>query len=451
MRLTKIVATLGPASLSEDAIRGLWEAGASVFRLNCSHLSTVDLPLAISAVRQAAPDAAVLVDIQGPKLRFSPESVLLEEGSTVRFSLSDLGIDPKSDSHSRGIEIGHRVLMDDGRLETVVEGTSGEMLSLRVRRGGLLKHGKGINLPDTEVSGGVLSEKDIADLIVARELKVEIIAISFVQSPSDVDSVREIVGPGVLLFAKIERPQALKRIDAICAVSDGVMAARGDLGVETPYESVPAAQTMIALSALRSGVISICATEMLESMTTSSRPTRAEVADVSGAVRDGYDAVMLSGETAVGNHPSEAVRAMSRICEEAEKHVSMPNYFADKNPEAAAVTAAASALAKRISADLILSITLTGFSAQLLSSCRPDCPIVAATPGARKARQLNICRGVYPLVVQRDGDITSAVTTAMSTAKEQSLMKSGDTVVVCATRLNPRSDADTILLHREPQ
>ncbi|MEY3657099.1 MAG: hypothetical protein RL114_1457 [Actinomycetota bacterium] len=450
MRLTKIVATLGPASLSEDGIRSLWEAGASIFRLNCSHLSTEDLPDAVSLVRRAAPNAAVLVDIQGPKLRFIPETTELENGSLVQFSLADLGIEADSDSQSRGLVVGHRVLMDDGRFETVVEATNGNTLSLRVLRGGLLKHGKGINLPDTEVRGGVLSGKDVADLEVARDLNVEIIAISFVQAPSDVEAVREIVGPGVLLFAKIERPQALARIDAICAVSDGVMAARGDLGVETPYESVPVAQSKIALSALRSGVISICATEMLESMTTSSRPTRAEVADVSGAVRDGFDAVMLSGETAVGVNPSEAVKAMARICEEAEKHVSLPNYFADENPETAAVTAAATALAKRISADIILSITLTGFSAQLLSSCRPSCPIIAATPGAKKSRQLNICRGVYPITVQRDGDITSAVTAAMSTAKNEGLMKSGDTVVVCATRLNPNSDADTVLLHREP-
>lgn len=450
MRLTKIVATLGPASLSPDGIRSLWEAGASVFRLNCSHLATHDLPAAVSMVRQAAPDAAVLIDIQGPKLRFTPENTHLDEGSLVTFTLSDLGIDSDTDSQSRGVAIGHRVLMDDGRLETVVEELAGNTLGLRVRRGGPLKHGKGINLPDTEVRGGVLSDKDIADLKVARDLNVEIVAISFVQSPSDVEAVRDIVGPGVLLFAKIERPQALERIDAICAVSDGVMAARGDLGVETPYESVPAAQSKIALSALRAGVISICATEMLESMTTSSRPTRAEVADVSGAVRDGFDAVMLSGETAMGHNPSEAVRAMSRICEEAEKHVSMPNYFADQNPEAAAVTAAASALAKRISADLILSITLTGFSARLLSSCRPDCPVVAATPVAKNARQLNVCRGVFPLVVQRDSDITFAITAAMSIAKSTGLMKSGDTVVVCATRLNPNSDADTVLLHREP-
>jgi pyruvate kinase len=252
------------------------------------------------------------------------------------------------------------------------------------------------------------------------------------------------------VFAKIERPQALARIDEICAVSDGVMAARGDLGVEIPYESVPVAQTLIAQSALRHGVISICATEMLESMTTSSRPTRAEVADVSGAVRDGFDAVMLSGETAVGNHPAETVRAMGRICEESEKHVSMPNYFADQNPGAAAVTAAASALAKRTSASFILSISMTGFSARLMSSCRPSCPIVAVTPSSERARQLNVNRGVYPIVLERDKNFTTAVTQAIEVTKTVGILKEGDAIVVCASRLNPQSDADTILLHREP-
>ena len=449
MRLTKIVATLGPATSTPDGIRGLVDAGASVIRLNCSHLSTTQLSESIASVRAAAPGVAVLVDIQGPKLRFSHESTTLVTGESARFTLADLGIDSSGRGGSRGIEVGHRILMDDGRVETVVEDVDGEVLVVRVVSGGVVKTGKGVNLPDTEISGGVLSDKDLEDLRVAREAGAEIVAISFVQTPGDVTRVRELVGDNVLVFAKIERPQALERIDEICAVSDGVMAARGDLGVETPYEGVPAAQSRIALSALARGVISICATEMLESMITATRPTRAEVADVSGAVRDGFDAVMLSGETAVGAHPNEAVRAMARICEAAEARVSMPNYFADANPSAAAVTAAASALAKRISADLILSITFTGFSARLLASCRPSCAIVAATPGVDKARRLMICRGVYPLVVPRDGNITSAISTAVETARVAGLVESGDTIVVCASRLSPRSDADTILLHVE--
>ena len=450
MRLTKIVATLGPASLSFAGIQSLVAAGVSVFRLNCSHLSTQDLPLAISLVREAAPQTGIMVDIQGPKLRFAPMSLDLETGSSVSFRLSDLGIESSQGDDSRGLAIGHRILMDDGRIETVAEEITGDVFSLRVIRGGYLQQGKGVNLPDTEVRGSVLSQKDLDDLKVARDLGVEIVAVSFVQTPADVVGIRELVGEDIMVFAKIERPQALERIDEICAVSDGVMAARGDLGVETPYESVPAAQTRIALSALRHGVVSICATEMLESMTTSSRPTRAEVADVSGAVRDGFDAVMLSGETAVGLHPAEAVRAMARICEESEKHVAMPNYFADANPGAAAVTAAASALAKRTSAKFILSISLTGFSARLMASCRPSCPIVAITPSADRSRRLNVNRGVYPLVLERDRNFTSAVTSAIQLTKELNMLKSGDEIVVCASRLHPRSDADTILLHREP-
>jgi pyruvate kinase len=391
-----------------------------------------------------------MVDIQGPKMRFAPPSMELPDGALVELSLADIGVESHDSNDSRGLQPGNRVLMDDGRIETVVEHVTGNKFSLRVVHGGSLHHGKGVNLPDTELLGSVLSLKDRADLDMARHLNVEIVAVSFVQSASDVSAVREIVGDDILVFSKIERPQALARIDEICAVSDGVMAARGDLGVETPYESVPAAQTHIALTALRHGVVSICATEMLESMTTSSRPTRAEVADVSGAVRDGFDAVMLSGETAVGNHPSDTVRAMIRICEEAEKHVAMPNIFADENPEAAAVTAAASALAKRISADLILSITLTGYSARLLACCRPACPIVAITPDTHSARQLKVNRGVYPLVVKREGDLSSDVQSAIRESKKSGMLKRGDTVVVCASRLNPRSDADTVLLHVEP-
>ena len=450
MRLTKIVATLGPASLSVPVIQGLVEAGVSVFRLNCSHLSTEDLPRIISLVREAAPHAGIMMDVQGPKLRFAPATIELASGSIVTFNLSDLGIYVANSGDARGLEKGHRILMDDGRIETVVQHVNGAELSVQVVRGGLLQQGKGVNLPDTEVRGGLLSAKDVADLSVARDFGVEIVAVSFVQSPSDVASVRKIVGESILVFAKIERPQALARIDEICAVSDGVMAARGDLGVEIPYESVPVAQSQIARSALRHGVVSICATEMLESMTTSSRPTRAEVADVSSAVRDGFDAVMLSGETAVGHHPSETVRAMARICEESEKHVSMPNFFADQNPGAAAVTAAASALAKRTSASFILSISMTGFSARLMSSCRPSCPIIAVTPSSEKARQLNVNRGVYPIVHERDKNFTTAVTKAIEVTKTVGILKEGDAIVVCASRLNPQSDADTILLHREP-
>lgn len=228
------------------------------------------------------------------------------------------------------------------------------------------------------------------------------------------------------------------------------MAARGDLGVELPFQVVPAAQHRIARAALRHGVISVCATEMLESMTSSSRATRAEVADVTGAVRDGFDAVMLSGETAVGVNPVRAVEVMSAICQAAERDANLPVIFANANPETAAVTAAASSLAHRIGADSLLSLTYTGFSARLLSACRPGAPIIAATPSDGVARKLRAAWGVHPVISPRDPDVEVSIGAALTAAREQGLVSAGDKVVVCASRLNPRSDADTIWLHLEP-
>lgn len=308
---------------------------------------------------------------------------------------------------------------------------------------------KGVNLPDTHIGGELFSEKDRADLALAQELMVDIVALSFVQSARDVNVAREILGDGPMVIAKIERPQALSKLEEILESADGVMAARGDLGVEMPYVSVPAAQHTIARASIVAGKVSVCATEMLESMTTKTRPTRAEVADVSTAVLDGFDAVMLSGETAIGHDPVGAVEAMARIVEEAEGHVSMPNLFADAHPQEAAVTAAAAALAKRIGAEWIVSLTYTGYSARLLSSCRPSCPIVSVTPSTIVARQMRLVKAVVPLVKEREHDLDKAISEALKEARQRGLTKAGDRVVVCASRINPRSDADTLWLHQE--
>ena len=450
MRKTKIVATVGPASASAEGIRSLVDAGANVLRVNCSHLTTDELRQQIENIRGAAPTVAVLVDIQGPKMRYSGPETHLGDGEPHRFTTEELGFDTGvRRSSDLGLSVGHRLLLDDGRIECLITGLDGAAVDVRVTRGGLLRSRKGVNLPDTEVLGGVLSSKDIADLQVARDCAVELVAVSFVQDPSDVLRVRELVGPEILVIAKIERPQALRRLTEICRVSDGVMAARGDLGVELPYEELPVSQRAIALQALKQGIISICATEMLESMTTQSRPTRAEVADVSGAVRDGFDAVMLSAETAVGHDPALAVRSMARIAEVAEANVSMPNWFADENPETAAVTAATAALARRVNAAWIVSLTYTGYSAHLLGACRPTCPIVAVTPGLSAARRLNAVRGVYPVTRDRSTGTSQAIEDALDAARSAGYVKSGDKVVICASRLGPRSDADTVLLHLE--
>jgi pyruvate kinase len=449
MRRTKVIATVGPACSTSDQIAGLANAGADVLRINCSHQSTQQISELIDRIRDAAPSVGILVDIQGPKHRYIGSEQILNNGALITFALSDIGLSTSTGASEQGIDVGHRVLLNDGRLEVVIEKVNRDSIEVRVVQGGELKPGKGVNMPDTEVTDDLLTAKDRSDIAVARAKAVEVVALSFVQKPQDIEQVRELVGANVMVVAKIERPQALERISEICAVSDGVMAARGDLGVELPFEVVPAAQHKIARTALTQGVISICATEMLESMTTSTRPTRAEVADVTGAVRDGFDAVMLSGETAVGIDPPHAVEVMARICEAAEKEVVLPNLFADTNPMRAGVTASASALAKRMSADVLLSLTFTGHSALLLAACRPTAPIVAITPSEVVARQMRLVWGLYPVVAERASDLDEAIASALTAARKQQLIGPGNTVVICASRSNPRSNADTIWLHTE--
>lgn len=450
MRKTKIIATLGPSSASVEVIGQLVAAGADVFRLNCSHLDTHSLSETIALVRAAAPMTAILVDIQGPKMRYTGEERTLEQGEVASLSLESLGLEGVAGAGGlSSMEVGHRLLLDDGRIEGLISSVGAESLSVEVKRGGLLRRNKGVNLPDTRITGGTLSEKDVSDLAVCREAQVEIVAVSFVQESDDVLAVRRLLEPRQIVVAKIERPQALVNLPDICEVADGVMAARGDLGVEVPYEEIPTIQRRIGLTALAKGVISVCATEMLESMISSSRPTRAEVADVSAAVGDGYDAVMLSGETAVGQDPVGAVTAMSRICTAAEEETGLPNVFADANPAVAAVTAAATALAKRVGADSILALTFTGYSARLLAACRPACPIVAVTPDAGVARSLNLSRAVRPVTLSRDPDVGVAITEALAECRRRGLVAASDKVVICASRVSPRSDADTILFHIE--
>ena len=448
---TKIVATLGPGSSDDGTIAALVDAGASVFRLNCSHLSTDGLAELIGRVRRVAPSTAVLVDVQGPKMRYSGPERVLDVGATVEFALDDLGLDDLiSNGGLKSLAAGQRLLLHDGRIACEIARVVGEALTATVVEGGVLKPGKGVNLPDTVISGSLLSSKDLADIAVARDFDVEVVAVSFVQNADDVRVVRDLRGPNGLVIAKIERPQALESLDAILDACDGLMAARGDLGVEIPYENVPPVQRRLARRSIEKGKFSICATEMLESMISANRPTRAEVADVSAAVRDGFDAVMLSAETAVGHDPVGAVRAMTRICIGAETDVNLPNLYADANPHAAAVTAAASALAKRIDADAVLSLTYTGYSARLMAACRPSAPIIAATPDGASARVLGCFRGVIPIVVDRPSEIEDAIPMALDRARALGHVRSGDRVVVCASRLSPRSDADTVWLHTEP-
>ncbi|MGA0878560.1 MAG: pyruvate kinase, partial [Ilumatobacteraceae bacterium] len=297
MRSTKIVATLGPAS--QDLVGDLAAAGVGMFRINCSHLSTAEVAVSVRSARAQSSTAGILVDIQGPKLRLIDG--IDASGTTVDLWENGHGPGPLVgfDPAGIGIRPGERILINDGRIELRAVSVEPHHVRAEVINPGTATGRRGVNLPDTDVTVQMFSDKDRADIDAAVQAGADWIALSFVQRPEDVLEARAMIPGDVRIMAKIERPQALEVLDEICAVSDGVMAARGDLGVEIAFARLPVVQRTIADAAMRAGIVSICATEMLESMITGSRPTRAEVSDVTNAVRDGFDAVMLSAETAI--------------------------------------------------------------------------------------------------------------------------------------------------------
>ena len=440
MPFTRIVATVGPSSSTPEVLCRMVDAGADVFRVNCSHISTEELTATIAALRTAVPDAGILIDIQGPKLRTGMRDLELVPGETLRLTKDDLSFDPAA----IGIRPGEAVLLGDGTFRLEVAGIDRHGVLVRVITGGTCAPRRGVNLPDTELrlDGGLLGEKDRADIIAAREAGADWLALSFVGTADDIRGARTIAGD-MKLIAKIERQQALENLEEIGEAADGLMAARGDLGVELPFQNVPLAQQRIADWGLRSGKVTICATEMLESMRTASRPTRAEVSDVAGAVTQGYGAVMLSAETATGNDPVNVVTTMRSICAANETFTGHKMY-ADAHPAESAVAAAAAALAKRTDAKHILALTYTGFSAEIISACRPPALIIAATPHPATARRLRLHWGVEPIVVPRDPDMSIAVEHAVRAGVDAELLAHGQTIVVAASRRHPRTPSDTV-------
>ena len=446
MRRTKIVATLGPAS--NDRVADLVDAGVAMVRINCSHITTPEVADTVRSARAQSSKVGILVDVQGPKLRLidgidarGTEVVLWErgygEGAMVGFDPDVVGVRP-----------GERILVNDGRIVLRAVEVEPHMVRAEVLTPGVAEGKRGVNLPDTNVNVRMFSDKDQADIAAAVESGADWVALSFVQRAEDVLEARRMVPDHVRILAKIERPQALRVLDEICGVADGVMAARGDLGVEIPFARLPVAQRSIAEASLRSGAVSICATEMLESMITSSRPTRAEVSDVANAVRDGFDCVMLSAETAIGHDPVGAVRAMSQILEEADSLDGFVSPFADHNPNAAAVAASAASLAGRLRAKAILAITFTGHNAELLSACRPVVPVIAATADPRVATRLMSRFGVRPVLAARPDSTDASIQSAIEAAMAAGYMAHGDLIIVAMSRISPRSDTDTIFVHR---
>jgi pyruvate kinase len=448
---TKIVCTTGPASSSPAVLRSLIAAGMNVARINFSHGTHEQHAEVIGAVRRLAKDAgrpvAILADLQGPRIRIGdiPAPIMLVEGSDmvlVPEAVAEVGEVPVTYGElANDVKVGDRILINDGLLDLVVLDVHAPRVVARVVHGGPMASHKGINLPGVLVSAPSITEKDRADITFAVAQEVDYLALSFVRRAKDIEGLRRLIPPHMLVVAKIEKDTALANLDSILRVADGVMVARGDLGVELPFEEVPIAQKRIISLANAAGRPVITATQMLESMIENPRPTRAEASDVANAILDGTDAVMLSAETATGQYPELAVRAMSRIITEIESHPAPRQRATDHarlrrtdGPVETedAIAAATVAAVRMLAVPLIIVFTKSGFSARVVASHRPEVPILAATDVERTYRQLALVWGVQPELVPSSGSYNEMVGHALAAARRRGLAKEGERVVVTA-------------------
>jgi len=458
MRRTKIVATVGPASRSPQKLEQLVQAGVNVFRLNFSHGSHEEHLAVITSVREIAArlkkPVALLQDLSGPKIRTGKvrEGAELVNGGRIAITTEPLVegdaslISTTYEALPGDVKPGDRVLLDDGNLELRVVRSSGTRVECEVVDGGPLRSNKGINLPGVALSTPALTEKDRRDLAFGVQHGVDFLALSFVRQAQDLEQARELVramGAHTSLIAKIEKPQALDNLDDILAAADGVMVARGDLGVELGTENVPIAQKRIIAAANNAGRVVITATQMLESMIDNPRPTRAEASDVANAILDGTDAVMLSGESAVGKFPVETVETMARIALFTEEHGASSIRRRDsrrsdqpRGPEAPgtpitrSLTRVAVSVAEELECKLILAFTESGITARLLAMHRPRVPVVAVTPSEQVYRQLTLSWGVVPVRADLAGSTDDLLTIGEQQLRARGIVESGDTILM---------------------
>jgi pyruvate kinase len=453
MRHTKIVATLGPATKDDATLDALLRAGADVVRLNFSHGTHESHRLTYARARAAAErvgrQVAIMQDLSGPKIRTGRleggQPIQLHEGDALVVATGDFTGGPGRVSTTyaelaRTVNAGDRLLLDDGRIELRVDGSDGVEIRTRVVHGGWLAEHKGINAPQVALPTGALTDKDEEDLKFGLSLGVDLVALSFVQSAGDLTSARALATafgvPDIPLVAKLERPEAIARLDEILDHADAVMVARGDLGLEVPFERVPRVQKDILRTANARGVPAIVATQVLESMREEPRPTRAEVSDAAGAVDMGAGAIMLAGETAAGKHPVKAVEALAAIIRDAEsdgvrRPVSVPR-LPGEGPwdHASGLADAAIGLAARAHAGAIVAVTREGRTARMLSSGRPTAPIYAATDRPEIARRLALWWGVVPLVVPLDGSVDDVGGRVVDELRAMGALSASPTVVI---------------------
>ena len=453
MRKTKIICTLGPASSNEETLSALLRGGMDAARFNFSH-GTHDSQRAMleklrEACRREHKIVATILDTKGPEIRigtFPDGPVTLQEGNSFLLTPKDV---PGSESRvsityadlAGDLHAGDRILIDDGLIELRVESLSGGDVACTVVTGGVLSNNKSINVPDVNISLPGLTSRDRSDIKFAVEQDFDYIAVSFVRNARDILAVRELLqtlgSTDIRLIAKIENREGVNHLDEIIAAADGIMVARGDLGVEIPMEEIPFLQKEMIRKGVIAGKPVIVATQMLDSMIRNPRPTRAEVSDIANAVYDYASCVMLSGETASGKYPTEALATMVRTVEEAESHIDYHKRFREENFSidgsiTNAISHASCAAAFDLKADAIITVTHAGLTARMLSRFKPSCPICAATVSEKVCRQLRLSWGVYPTMTQPASNTDELFAAAVESCKDAGYVHDGDLAVITA-------------------
>lgn len=452
MRKTKIICTIGPASESEERLRELMLAGMNVARFNFSHGTHEEQQVKYERVLKVRKElglpVATLLDTKGPEIRlrdFEGGKVELVAGQTFTLTTEELmGTAEKATitykNLKNDISVGTTILIDDGLIEMTVEEITGPDIVCRVVNGGFVSNHKGVNVPGAILSMPYISDVDRSDIIFGAQLGFEFLAASFARTKEDILEVRKILdeqGSDMKIIAKIENMQGIENLEEILSVSDGVMVARGDMGVEVPLEEVPVLQKKMIKMANAQGKHVITATQMLESMIKNPRPTRAETTDIANAIYDGTTAIMLSGESAAGLYPVEAVKTMARIAECAEKDIDyrsrmMKDTTAEKRDITTAIAYATCSTAMDLDAAAIITVTLSGFTAGSISRFKPACPIIGCAMDGRVSRQLNLLWGVEPLCLKKEEDTEELFKDAVQEAKKAGYVKQGDVVVITA-------------------
>ena len=465
MRKTKIICTLGPAVDSDERITQIINAGMDCARLNFSHGTHEEQEVRLNRVRRIAGELnrhiPILLDTKGPEIRlkdFENGSVVVEKGSLFTFDTDKETPGTKErigltyDKLAKNVEVGTKILVDDGKIELKVTAIKGSKVICKVITGGKLSNHKSINIPNVEIPMPYLNDVDKSDLLFGIEHNVEYIAASFVRCADDLKKLRKFLkdngGQDIKVISKIENGQGINNFDEILELSDGIMVARGDMGVEINFEKIPAIQKMMIEKCNREGKIVVTATQMLESMTENPRPTRAEVSDVANAIYDGTTVIMLSGESAAGRHPVEAVRTMANIAVNAENTINYYEKYVDSSADMEpnlknAICASAYNAAKYLDAKAIVVLTRSGATANILSRFHPECPVIAATVSERGRNQLNLVWGITPVAAENLDSADKFVEYAVSKAVESRLVKRGDNIVVILAS-DLESDDDTM-------